>query len=241
MIEKLAAHTCGHKAVIVLDAGIATYENLELITKKGYKYLCVSRTKLKDYQIRPDRLTVLMDTKSNQTIRLKSVTTQKNTDYYLEVQSQTKALKETGRKNQFEQRFEAELQKIYSAIHRKGGIKKIDKVQQRIGRAKEKYPSAQQYYHIEVSRDKANRIATNITWQKDETKHGDKTNNLGIYFLRTNLNVQHEVVVWNIYNTIREIENTFRTLKTDLDLRPIYHNLSRKSGKMMMPQWPIYI
>ena len=35
--------------------------------------------------------------------------------------------------------------------------------------------------------------------------------------------MQDEVVVWNIYNTIREIENTFRTLKTDLDLRPIYH------------------
>lgn len=30
-------------------------------------------------------------------------------------------------------------------------------------------------------------------------------------------------MIWNIYNTIREIENSFRTLKTDLDLRPIYH------------------
>ena len=29
--------------------------------------------------------------------------------------------------------------------------------------------------------------------------------------------------MWNIYNTIREIENSFRTLKSDLDLRPIYH------------------
>ncbi len=223
MIEKLAAHTCGHKAVIVLDAGIATDENLELITQKGYKYLCVSRTRLKDYQVIPDRLTVLMDTKPRQSIRLKSVTTTKNTDYYLEVKSETKALKETGMKTRFEQRFETELQKIHTAIHRKGGIKKIDKVHQRIGRAKEKYPSAQQYYNIEVSQDKASKLATNITWQKDETKHEDKTNNLGIYFLRTNLNVQDEVVVWNIYNTIREIENTFRTLKTDLDLRPIYH------------------
>ncbi len=51
-----------------------------------------------------------MDTKSKQTIRLKSVTTTKSTDYYLEVQSQTKALKETGMKNQFEERFEVELQ-----------------------------------------------------------------------------------------------------------------------------------
>ena len=37
------------------------------------------------------------------------------------------------------------------------------------------------------------------------------------------MKVQDELVVWNIYNTIREIENAFRTLKNDLDLRPIYH------------------
>jgi len=66
MIEKLASHTCGGPAVVVLDAGIATEENLKLIEAKGYKYLCVSRTKLKDYQSVPDRLTVLLDTKSNQ-------------------------------------------------------------------------------------------------------------------------------------------------------------------------------
>ena len=42
--------------------------------------------------------------------------------------------------------------------------------------------------------------------------------------------VKDEVVIWKIYNTIREIENSFRTLKTDLDLRPIYH----KSDKSAM-------
>jgi ribosome maturation factor RimP len=47
--------------------------------------------------------------------------------------------------------------KIHTAIHRKGGIEKIEKVHQRIGRAKEKYPSVQQYYHIEVSSTKVSR------------------------------------------------------------------------------------
>ncbi len=46
---------------------------------------------------------------------------------------------------------------------------------------------------------------------------------LGIYFLRTSLLVQDEVMIWNIYNTIGEVESSFRTLKTDLDLRPVYH------------------
>ncbi len=44
-----------------------------------------------------------------------------------------------------------------------------------------------------------------------------------ILYYRINLNVGEEYVVWNIYNTIREIENLFPSLKTDLDLRPIYH------------------
>ena len=62
-----------------------------------------------------------------------------------------------------------------------------------------------------------------IHWQKDKQKYAQKQEGLGIYFLRTNLPIKDEVVIWNIYNTIREIENSFRTLKTDLDLRPIFH------------------
>jgi len=64
MTDKLASHTCNHKAVIVLDAGIATEQNLQLIVDKGYKYLCVSRSNLKEYKAVQGRLTVLMETAS---------------------------------------------------------------------------------------------------------------------------------------------------------------------------------
>ena len=37
------------------------------------------------------------------------------------------------------------------------------------------------------------------------------------------MDMKDELIVWNEYNTIRKIENTLRTLKADLDLRPIYH------------------
>lgn len=224
MIDKLAAHTCvDKKPVIVLDAGIATEENLQLIEANGYKYLCVSRSKIKEYESVKDRLTVLMQTSSKQFVRLKAVTTAKNTDYYLEVQSTAKGKKEAAMANQFEYRFEEALQRIQKSIHTKGGVKAADTVQQRIGKAKERYPSVQQYYIIEVTADEKTNIATGITWKKDESKLQAKADSIGVYFLRTNMDVTDEVIVWNIYNTIREIETTFRTLKTDLDLRPIYH------------------
>ncbi len=171
MIEKLSKHTCNPNAVIVLDAGIATEDNLKLIAEKGYKYLCVSRSKLKDYQTVPGRLTVLMDTKSKRTIRLKQVTTEKNTDYYLEVKSPDKAMKETGMKESFEKRFKEQLQKIHAAINRKGGIRRLDKVHQRIGRAKERYPSVARYYNIDVTSDEKTNNATEISWQKDPIKY----------------------------------------------------------------------
>ena len=57
-------------------------------------------------------------------------------------------------------------------------------------------------------------IATMITWSRKPST---------IYFLRTNLQQTNEEMMWNIYNTISEIEATFRTLKSDLSLRPVFH------------------
>lgn len=223
MIDKLSTHTCAHKATVVLDAGIATEENLTLIQEKGYNYLCVSRTRLKNYTVVKDRDSVVMETKSKQKVHLKAVQTQSNTDYYLEVKSEAKAFKESGMKTQFEKRFEEQLQKISISLTSKGGVKKADKVYERIGRAKERYPSIHQYYNITVAIDEETKLATGITWNQDAQKHSIKEDGLGVYFLRTNLLIKEEETIWKIYNTIREIESSFRTLKSDLDLRPIYH------------------
>ena len=105
-----------------------------------------------------------------------------------------------------------------------------------IGRIKQKYPSIQRYFDIkievkddvEIKRKKkgaevANekkKIATSIKWA---IKEGIDINaRSGVYFLRTSLEANSENTIWLFYNTIREIEATFRVLKTDLDLRPIY-------------------
>jgi hypothetical protein len=194
-----------------------------MIRAKGYHYLCVSRAKLKDYQAISGRLTVLLETKSKRNVRLKAVSNNKNTDYYLEVASEDKYETANSMRSQFEQRFEMELQKIAQSLSRKGGTKKTAKVHERIGRARERYPSVQYYYDIDVTVSEDNHIATALTWSKNEQQYAKKEASLGLYFLRTSLLLEDEVMIWNIYNTIREIEASFRILKNDLDLRPVYH------------------
>ena len=111
MIDKLSRCTNAQNPVVVMDAGIATEENLEMIRAKGYHYLCVSRTKLKDYQAISGRLTVLLETKSKRQVRLKAVSNNTNTDYYLEVASEDKYETANSMRSQFEQRFELESAK----------------------------------------------------------------------------------------------------------------------------------
>ena len=223
IIASLDHATGSEKPIIVLDAGIATKENLTIIRNKGYHYLCVSRTKIKHYVFDQSRLVVQLETKSKKEVLLKKILTPDNTDYCLEITSEMKAKKEQGMKTQFETRYEEELNKIKISLTKKGGVKLADKVNQRIGRAKQKYPSAQGRYNIQLTYDEKNIQVTDMTWSIIEPKDKEAIEELGKYFIRTSMDMKDEVLVWNVYNTIREIESTFRTLKTDLDLRPIYH------------------
>jgi hypothetical protein len=222
MIDKLRVKTSttAKRALIVLDAGIATELNLELIKQKGYDYLCVTRSNKKKYTVEANAPIVSVLDNKKQRIDLCSVKTGNDTDYYLKVASQSKELKERSMNAQFKERFESELKKISDSLSKKSGVKLYDKVNQRIGRAKQKYPSIQRYYTIDLE-CADNKVVTSMQWSiKEEAEINVRS---GIYFLRTSLSCTSEDIVWKCYNTIREIESTFRVLKTDLDLRPIYH------------------
>src|SRR5690606_17984305 len=196
---------------------------LKILNQQKYQYLVVSRTKLKDYQILQQGKATCLLTKSKKLIRLTEVQSEKHTDRFFKVESLDKGLKEQGIKNRLEQGYEQQLQLIQKSLTKPRGIKKPDKVQQRIGRAKQKYPSIHYLYHIHLDIDSNTQTVKNLYWQKDIEKATEAKNKMGVYFLRTNIEQTDEALGWMIYNTIREIESTFRVLKTDLDLRPIYH------------------
>jgi len=222
MIDNLRHSTSStsKKAVVVIDAGISSQENLEMISAKGFEYLCVTRSKLTNYEIKTSDTVKTIHDKKGQPISLLRVTKEKDSDYYLKIKSEAKAMKERSMNLKFKKRFEDGLEIIKAAVTKKSGTKKEDKVHQRIGRLKQKYASTQKHYEINVMVNNEKKI-TDLTWNlKDERA---LSSSHGVYFLRTSLKPENEETVWTIYNTIREIEYTFRVLKTDLDLRPIYH------------------
>jgi hypothetical protein len=220
------------RAVVVIDAGIATEENLTMLTDNNFDYVCVSRCKLKDYRIDPASSPIEVEEKKKQKIQLQKVVSEKHNDFFLKIESEAKRTKEVSMNNGFQENFEKGLSIIAASLEKKSGIKTEAKVYERIGRLKQKYPSVSKYYEIsytveaETVIDKKTKEKTEIrkvkllTWKVKQAIEPNGTS--GIYFLRTSLRMSEEMT-WMIYKIIREIEYSFRTLKTDLDLRPIYH------------------
>lgn len=209
------------KPIIVMDAGISSEDNLAMLKEKQYDYICVSRSKLKDYQsAKADGTKTIVYDQRNNPIELEIVKSEGTDDAFLYVRSEQKAIKEVSMESHFSQHYEEALEQIKQSLHKKGGTKKLDKVWERVGRLKERYPTENKYYNISVDADATNTIAMNLTWTNitPKTKSGE-----GVYFVRTSLDKQQETTLWTIYNTLTEIEATFRVLKTDLSLRPIFH------------------
>lgn len=139
---------------------------------------------------------------------------------YMYVHSRQKAVKEASMNDHFSKHYEESLENIKAALNKKGGTKKLEKVWERIGRLKEKCPTANKHYSITVTPDEENKKALDIKWDKNTLKPKDGE---GVYFIRTSLSGEEEGTLWTIYNTLTEIEATFRVLKTDLALRPVFH------------------
>lgn len=222
-IEELSVHTSStdRKPTVVMDAGIMTEDNAAMLKDKGYDYICVTRTKLKKYkQINQGADNTVVLDKNDNPINLSLVSKEGCTDTYMYVKSQQKAVKEASMHGHLCARYEEGIENIKAALSKKGGTKKLEKVWERIGRLKQKYPRANKHYSITVIPDDENKNVVDIKWVKNMIKPKE---NHGVYFIRTSLASKDEKTLWTIYNTLTEIEATFRILKTDLALRPVFH------------------
>jgi len=223
MLNDLKEHSpLNSKQTVVLDAGIADQDNLALIRSKGYDYVCVSRHRLNDYPFDSEEKTITTLTdRGKSTVRLKVFQPEEYNDTWMYVQSEAKRQKEQSMDTKLQERFLEELKNIEAALHKKGGTKLIDKVWERIGRVKEKHNRVSGKYEITVEQQAGK--AKSMKWEKKPQKKSKEDKANGVYFIRTSYTNPSENEIWQIYNTIREVESTFRCLKSDLQIRPVHH------------------
>ena len=219
------------QSIIVMDAGIATEKNIEWLQQEGYRYIVVSR---KRHLQMPDIETpvILKEEKNN---RVEAVLVNNKTTNELELycHSQEKEAKTTEMLSKASKRYEDELEKLAVGLDKKGFTKKYDKVMERLGRLKEKNRKINALYEITVEADAERANAIKLTWVRNEANVSTKK--AGIYCLRTNQKNLDAHKFWEIYTTLTDLESAFRSLKTELGFRPVYHQKeSRIDGHLFI-------
>ena len=206
---------------VVMDAGIATEKNLEVLREEGFHYIGVSRTR--PMEPLADDLEVIKERDGCVLVRGKTIESEAETLLYCE--SAGRALKEGSMKALFQKRFEEGLSAIGDSLTKKRGVKDYQKVLERLGKLKGKYPSISRFYDVEV--DQENGIATAIRWSiRDQAALDFRFS--GAYLLRTDRKDLKEKELWTLYTTLTHVEGAFRSLKSELGLRPVFHRVSRR-------------
>jgi len=204
---------------IVMDAGIASEDNIALIKKSGFKYVAVSRKRTYDDALwsgAQEEKIALSDGKTM--LSMKLVRTGK--EVFVLCHSEAKEAKESAILLRREQKFEQELLAIKGGLKEKRKLKKYDKIMERIGRFKERYKVGN-LYTINVKQTDGK--VTDIEFEKNEQCH-TKEASVGTYVLRTNRLDLCAEEISKIHRSLTTVEESFRNMKSNLGLRPNFHH-----------------
>jgi transposase len=230
------------KPTIVMDRGIATSDNIELLKQKEFDYILIERRATEnDYKadfegaketfekIEKPRKSTYGDEND---VYIKKVEHNEDTCRVLCL-SEGREKKEMAIDTKKEERFCTDISKLKTSVN-KGNVKEISKVFERVGRLKQRYSSIAKYYEINVTQDPLTQKATDVTWTKKPARQ-DRNVLAGCYVIETTHKALAAKEIWELYMTLTNVEYSFRSLKTDLGLRPVYHqNAERTKGHLFI-------
>jgi transposase len=215
ILKELEATSEGEKTFI-MDAGISAEENLKLIKSHDHEYIVVARNKPVDENPKEGFVTIRH---SHQGI-IEARIIKKKDETILYCRSDLKRKKEASMRTRFSERFEADLTYAKESLKKKRGTKKYSKVLERIGRLKQKHTRIAYLYEISVKEKDG--IVTDITWKISNREKMDERFNGG-YYLRTSRTDLTEQEIWDLYVSLTDVEDSFRSMKSYLGLRPNFH------------------
>jgi len=205
--------------VWVFDRGIVSEENLALLRQRGLFYLVATpRRMLGSFQkqlIKEDWSQV----EGHPQIQLKLIS--RDQELYVLTRSLERAEKERAIRLRALHGLRKDLAKLSKTV-RSGRLRRRELIYKRLGRLEERWPTAWPYLkEVELSE-------SNLVWKWDRKKLRSAWLHQGAYLLRTNLIDRNPQMLWRQYIQLTELEAVFRTLKSELNLRPIFHRIQRR-------------
>jgi len=226
MVEIMESKYGRARRIWVMDRGMVSEDNLQFLRNRGGFYLVgTPRGMLKRFEA------YLLDSdwsKVQEGIEVKLVNSPNGQETFVLCRSADRREKEKAIHERFAERIEAGLSKLDKELKR--ARKKRDRavLERRIGRLLGKNSRAASGFKIKVVEDKTCPASLQLGWWRIEAWRQWSSLSEGCYLLRTNLTEQSPEKLWQTYMQLTDVEAVFRTGKSDLKIRPIWHQLEHR-------------
>jgi transposase len=232
MLDRLRARVgLNDGATVVLDRGMAYDDNIAELKTRKLNYIVASRQPERDRWLANFEDTdgfvpvlrvpsPLNPAQKKTTIEVKTRIDDDHT--YVLCRSEQRIAKDRAIRTKQEQRLLVDIDKLSRRIADKKLVKPA-KINQAIGRLKERYPRVARYYKLAYDPTTATLVA-----DFDADKHAKAERLDGCYLLKTSRKDLSGDELWRIYVLLTRAENAFRDMKSPLSVRPIFHQLEQR-------------
>ena len=144
-------------------------------------------------------------------------------EMYILCRSRDRREKEKAMHERFEHRIDEALERVRASCEKRKWKKEV--IDRRIGKIMAKNSRAAGLYNVSVKEVDGRAM---ISWQKDDAWREWATLNEGCYLLRTNITDWSAEDLWQAYIQLTEAEAAFRIHKSDLRIRPVWHQTEKR-------------
>jgi transposase len=219
-------------STVIVDRGMAYEENLKQIRGRGHHYIVAGRQAernewLDDIENEEEWEEVIRIASPRNPFQKKSpVQVKRRTkegEVYILCISEGREEKDRAIRVKHEERLIKDLEGLKARVE-KGQLKKSEKIHEAIGRLKERYPRVARYYRIEYDAEQKR-----VSWQDDAEKKAIAAKLDGSYVLKTDRQDLTADEIWRTYILLTRVESAFRSMKSPLMERPIFHHLKNRT------------
>jgi transposase len=212
--------------VWVMDRGMVSEHNLAFLRERNGFYLVgTPRQMLKKFEQH------LLESHWNEVqegIEVKLVDSPDGPETFVLCRSADRREKERAIHERFARRIEAGLIKLDKELRQARKTRDRAILERRIGRLLGRNSRAAGCFHIEVTEDETCPAGFQLCFSRVQAWQQWASLSEGCYLLRTNLTGQSPEQLWQTYMQLTDVEAVFRTGKSDLKIRPIWHQLEHR-------------
>lgn len=234
------------KPTIVMDRGIATKDNIQLMLDNDIAYIVVERgarnqSHLASFKnVEKDPLFTKIERCKQPPVWVKKVDGEREGTVQVLCMSKGKREKEKAMEQRWEERAREDLLNLQRSIQ-KGNIKAENKILRKLGRLEERYPKFNRYFEVNLVAEEIEKTASkrkspikikelSFTRKAVFEPPPEETNPLlGTYVIETVHRHLSAEEIWSLYMTLTRVEKAFRSMKTDLGTRPVFHQLAERT------------